>query len=433
MDDDHLRAIDIDQHGRVVPGDELARSALADRAGRFLLLPCAPDLLVARRRPAAGGPVPTPRCVLAGDLSAFPIADFVAFIHQSRLSGLLTVATTGLDRAVLFKDGEVRGARSEAFGERIGEVARRLGFLTEAQLSETVSAASRAEKLFGKILVEKGFLSPADLWKSLHEQVASVFHAILLAREGVFVLVDEPDLDLGTPLSVNTQTLLMDGIRRIDEMSLFRARIPGPGTYLRRRQPKVPITLRPVEQELLDLVDGQRSVAEIAQEAHLSEFDATKILYHLAEAGYLEAHGGPSGKRSVSPEERLQAIVTGMNDILSEVAAALGPAGLEQFLTGVRTFLADPANRFSLLWRGLAPGQDGRIDPDALLGNLGTLKDAVLQKLEPAGDAGRALFDGLRELMLFYLFQAGERLARADDERLALEVKRRFEALVDLR
>src|SRR5271167_4805080 len=222
---DDLRVVDIDPHGRVVPGDEEARRALADRAGRFLLMPSAPDLLVARRKPAAGGSVPCPRCVLAGDLSAFPIADFVAFIHQSRLSGLLTVACTGLDRAVLFKDGEVRGARSEAAGERIGEVARRLGFVDDAQLAETVQASSRAEKLFGKVLIEKGFLSPADLWKSLHEQVASVFHAILLAREGVFAMVDEPELDLGTPLSVNTQTLLMDGIRRIDEMSLFRARI----------------------------------------------------------------------------------------------------------------------------------------------------------------------------------------------------------------
>jgi len=424
--------LDIDAHGRVAPGDERARRTLADRAGRFELLPSAPDLLVGRRRPAAGGTSPVPRCVLAGDLSSFPIADFVAFIHQSRLSGLLTVASAGLDRAVLFKDGEVRGAKSEASGERIGEVARRLGFVNDAQLAETVTAASQAEKLFGKILIEKGYLSPADLWKSLHEQVASVFHAILLAREGVFALVDEPELDLGTPLSVNTQTLLMDGIRRIDEMSLFRARIPGPGTYLRRRSPKVPITLRVIEQELLDLVDGRRSVGEIAQGAHLSEFDATKILYHLSEAGYLEVQAGPSGPRSVAPEERLGSITSGMNDILREVARALGPSGREALLAGVRTFLADPASRFAPLWRSVVPGHDGRVEAATLLENLDALEPA-LAKQEPAEEPGRFLFDGLRELMLFYLFQAGEGLTREEDERLSLEVKQRFEALQDLR
>src|SRR3990172_4346227 len=90
--------IDIDAHGRLVPRDDAARRLLADRAGRFLLLPSAPDLLVARRTPTVGGSMPRPRCVLAGDLSAFPIADFVAFIHQSRLSGPLPVGSSRPDR-----------------------------------------------------------------------------------------------------------------------------------------------------------------------------------------------------------------------------------------------------------------------------------------------------------------------------------------------
>ena len=45
-------------------------------------------------------------------------------------------------------------------------------------------------------------------------------------------------------------------IRRIDEMSLFKARIPGPDAFLRRREPKRAVTLKPVEQGLLALVDG---------------------------------------------------------------------------------------------------------------------------------------------------------------------------------
>ncbi len=424
--------IDIDAHGRLVPHDDEARRLLADRAGRFLLLPSAPDLLLARRTPTAGGSAPRPRCVLAGDLSAFPIADFVAFIHQSRLSGLLTVSSSGLDRAVAFKDGEVRGAHSAAIGERVGEVALRLGYIIRDQLAAAVSGASG--KLFGKVLIEKGFLSPSDLWKCLHEQVAGVFHAILLLREGVFAMVDEPDVDLGTPLAMNTQSLLMDGIRRIDEMSLFRARIPGPQAYLRRREPKVPVTLKPVEQQLLDLVDGRRPLSEIAQAAHLGEFDATKILFHLAEAGYLEAVGGPMASPAITPAERLEAIVSGLNAILCEIAGALAPSGgLDSFLAAARTLLADPTSRFAPLWRMVTPGKDGAVDQAALLGNLATLKSAALTKLEPSGDPARLLFDGLREVMFFYLFQAAERLPRDADERLAREVKRRFEALGDLR
>ena len=422
--------LDIDPHGRLVPGDDDARRALADRAGRFALLPSAPDLLVGRRTPSAGGASPRPRCILAGDLAAFAIADVIGFVHQARLSGLLTVSAHGLDRAIAFKDGEVRGAQSEATGERIGEVAVRLGYVTE----ERLGAAGPAIRPLGRALVEEGLISASDLWKCLHEQVAAVFHAILLTHDGVFALVDDDALEFGTPLSVNTQSLLMDGIRRIDEMSLFQARIPGPQAYLRRREPKVPITLKPLEGQLLALVDGRRTVAQIAAGAHLNEFEATKVLYHLAEAGYVEPVAAPMAAPAASPEERLEAIAQGMNAILRTIGTAVGIAGgMEAFLQGVRTFLADPSSRYAPLWNLVVAGKDGAVDAAGVLGNLSALRGAALAKVEPSGDPARFLFDGLRELMFFYLFQAGERLPHDADERLGTEVKRRFEALGDLR
>ena len=296
-------SLDIDAHGRVIPRDEAARHALADRAGRFELQASTPDLLVARRRPAAGGAAPGARCLLAGDLAAFPLADFVGFVHQSRLTGLLTVASPAAERSILFANGEVRGARSDATGERIGEVALRLGYVTAAQLEAAMRSSTDGEHL-GQALVDAGLLSAAHLWKCLHEQVASVFHGILLAREGVFTVVEAPQEDQGAPLSVNTQSLLMDGIRRIDELSLFRTRIPGPQVFLHRRQPKVPTRLEPVEQALLALVDGRRTLADLARGAHLSEFDATKVLYHLSEAGCVEASEDPAAAELPVAERR---------------------------------------------------------------------------------------------------------------------------------
>jgi len=421
--------LDIDPHGRVVTQNGEARKLLADHAGRFLLLPCAPDLLVARRTPAAGGPSTRPRCILAGDLSAFPIADFVAFVHQARLSGLLTVSAAGVDREVVFKDGEVRAAHSTASGERIGQVALRLGRVTTEQLAQ----AADAGRPFGKVLVDKGFISPSDLWKCLHEQVTTVFHAILLAREGVFTVVDSAEQEANASLSVNTQALLMDGVRRIDEMELFRARIPGPQSFLRRREPKVTTPLEPLEQQALSLVDGRRRVIDVAQAAHLSEFDTMKVLYHLAEAGYLEAAEQPVASPSGTPAERQEAIARAMNALFHEIAVTVATVGgLDLFLTGARTFLADTASRFAPLWRLVLPAKDGTLDPGALLGNLAALKGTALARIEPSGDPTHFLFDGLRELMFFYLFQAGERLPPEADERLGREVKRRFEALKDL-
>jgi hypothetical protein len=413
--------LDVDAHGRVVPGDDTTRRALADRAGRFVLLPSATDLLLARRSAAVGGTAPRPRCVLAGDLSGFPIVDFVAFVHQSRVTGVLTVASDGAERSVTFKDGEVRSAESSAPGERLGEVAVRLGLATEPQLA-AVQASGQA---IGRALVAKGVLSPNDLWKCVHEQVGEVFHAILLAREGIFFLLDDEHAErTGAALAVNTQSLLMDGIRRIDEMSLFRARIPGPNVTLRRREPRRPVPLNATEQLLLSQVDGRRTVGELAAAAHLNEFDATKTLYHLAEAGYVEAAGGGGGAPG-----GLESVVAVLNELLQLVAAAVPGSAQAAFSRAARAFLADPSAIHAPLWQGLAPAEDGGLDAAALLERISALPAAVVQRLQPAGDRRALALEALRELLFFYLFTLGASLPHAEDDALAAEVKRRLATL----
>lgn len=416
----HPMLIDVDAHGRVMPGDDATRRALADRAGRFVLLPSATDLLLARRSAAVGGAAPRPRCVLAGDLSGFPIVDFVAFIHQSRVTGVLTVASDGAERSVTFKDGEVRSAESSAPGERLGEVAVRLGLATEPRLA-SVQASGQG---IGRALVAEGVLSPNDLWKCVHEQVGEVFHAILLAREGIFFLLDEEHTErAGAALAVNTQSLLMDGIRRIDEMSLFRARIPGPTAALRRREPRRPVPLNATEQQLLSQVDGRRTVAELAAAAHLSEFDATKTLYHLAEAGYVEASGGRA------PAGRLESVVAALNELLQLVAAAVPGSARGAFSGATRAFLADPSSIHAPLWQGLAPAEDGSLDAAALLERISTLPAPVVQRLQSSGDRRALALEALRELLFFYLFTLGPSLPHAEDDALAAEVKRRLATL----
>ena len=396
------RLLHIDAHGRVAARGDEARRELADRAGSFELLPSAPDLLLAVRVPAAGGPTPAPGATLAGDLAAFPLADFVGLVHQARMTGTLRVVAGGGARSVSFRDGRIRGASSEVPGERLSEVAARLGFPGE------------------------GSLSVNERWRVGGEQVATIFHAVLTARDGVFLLVQGEDEPAGPALSLDTQAVLMDAVRRIDEMSLFRGRIPGGDVFLRRREPRDPVALEAEEERLLGLVDGRRRVLDVAREAHLSEFDATRILYRLAEAGYVET--ASEGAPAPGVADRSRAVLSGMNEILREVVRAVAAHGAtDAFLAGAVQYLADPASRYAPLWRGIAPGADGAIDEDRLLVAVAGLDAGEALRLDPAGDRTRILLAALRELMFFYLFQAGERLPREDDEIVSQSVKRRLE------
>ena len=411
--------LDIDAHGRVVAQGDGSRSALADRAGRFVLLPAAADLLLARRPPAPDTASARPRCVLAGDLSALPIADFIAFLQQARLSGTLTVASGGSDRVVWFQDGEVRSAESTATGERLGEVAVRLGYATEAQVAD----AARTGRTIGKALVDGGHLSANDLYKCLQEQVAAVFHALLLCQTGSFALVDEAPPQPLAPLSVSTQSLLMDGIRRIDELSLFRARIPGGSAVLRRREGAKPVTLRPTETALLALVDGRRTVAEIATGAHLNEFDATKILFHLAEAGLVEALVGAA---PASEAERLAQVVKGLNELLRSVAQAVPPGTRAGLLDAAQRFLWDAANPFAPLLRELTVAGDGGLEEERVLEAVGALSPEELAAMDASGDRVRIAKDALRDALFFWLFLVADKLPRESDDALGRAVRQKL-------
>jgi hypothetical protein len=415
--------LDIDPHGRVAPGSPEVRTSLGDRAGRFEWLPSTPDLLVARRAPAAGGASSRPRLLLAGDLSGFPLADFIGFAHQSRLTGVLHVASAEAERSIAFKEGEVRASRSTVVGERIGEVALRLGMVTATQLEKAMAG----ERPLGKSLVELGYLTSSDLWRCFHEQITAVFHAILLLPTGIFWLLDEEQPEVSSaPQAVTTQALLMEGIRRIDELSLFRARIPGPGAWLRRREPARPVTLQPVEQQLLGLVDCQRTVAQVASAARLCEFDATKVLYHLAEAGYLESSEEPP-IAAADRGPRLEALAEGYLELLRVVTSAVPTGQRPAFLEAVGLHLADPQVPFAPIFRGLAAGPDGGLELAGLIANLRTLQPAP-----PPEEAPRLLAEGLREMLFFYLFLAGGRLSREADETLGALVRRKLTALEGL-
>jgi hypothetical protein len=312
-------------------------------------------------------------------------------------------------------------------GERLGEVAVRLGFATDAQIAK----AAQAGKQLGRALVDAGVVTANDLWKCFHEQITTVFHSILLARDGTFQLVDEEVADRpGTLLAVNTQSLLMDGMRRIDEMSLFVARIPGPRAFVKPREPRRVITLRPPEHAVLALVDGKTTVAEIASRAHFSEFDTTKILYHLAEAGYVEAVSAPAAE--IDPLQPLRTIAAGMNGLFRIVTGAVPESGRAAFRAGVRGFLADSSHGLAPVWAHAVHQDDGTLDEEQLLANVTIMRGSTLNRLEPSGDRGHLLLSALRELLFFELFLAGERLSREADEALSEAIRPQLASLEEL-
>jgi len=413
--------IRVESGGRVAPDAE-ASGELDARHGSFVLLHTAPDLVAALRQPPEGGRSKGPRVVLIGDASGFPLSDLIAFLGQSRWTGTLRLHAPGGERSVVLKDGEVHGASSEDPADRLSEVLVRIGHAARHDVEDALR--DNPPSRVGRALVDRGLLQSHDLWACVTQQVSDIFHAIVLAREGAFTLVDqEPDEKTGPAVQLSTQSLLMDAIRKIDELRHFRQRIPHGRVYVTKKRPSDG-KLQPDEDRLLALASGQRTVLELAQASKLSEFDATKIIFRLLEGGYASVselkHGevaAPTRSRGAESEPAVRVVAT-FDEIFGEVAREVASKGLSrEFLEAANAALKSRSLSESPVLVGLELGADGRFDARKVLDAYARARPTLGS--EPVASLRQALSD----VMFFLLFQAGELLESRADEDLARRVK----------
>lgn len=429
----------VDARGSLVTA-ESQPSPLVGRAGSYRLQNTSPDWILFLRSPAQGGLMDRrPRVVLAGDTGAFPLSDLIGFLGQSRWTGVLRLASPGGERSLLIKDGEVRSAASDMAVDRIGETMVRLGYVTRRELDTVLNEAPPSR--LGKVMVERGFIKAHDLYRCLNEQIAEIFHGMMLAKEGSFALIDQEieEKALTHNLSLSMQGLLMDSIRKIDELAQFRKRIPhGRMRVLKKKHSDG--RLEAEEDALLDHVDGVKSVLELGQAVKVSEFEATRIVYRLLEGGYVHLSAAPAVAPTPPPSTAVppgpsagrtpvigllsmideRNVLNVFNVIFREVRDEVARRGnLDLFLAAANAALKGNGVTTSPVLNGLGFREDGTLDDAHVVAQYQQLRAEGQMGSEPLVSLKQALSD----VMFFLLFQAGEMLESRADEDLARRVK----------
>jgi hypothetical protein len=420
--------IDADGHLTV---DSEAQRRLAGRPGRFRVVPTTGELIILQRvgwkpgerRDASHSVIVPGRVVLAGEVDAVGgLVDVINFIHVSHWSGQLALVDGLVRKTLYFRRGDIRSAASNVPEDRLGAILYRYGVVSEEQLDQAVKASTGMAKL-GQTLVEQGSLTAHELYTYVRRQVEEIFWSVLSLRKGGFYFYRTADDD-GPPsqLLLSTKALLFDGVRRIDELSYFREKLPSQDLVLVRKVPQPPERLPPREQRMLDLVDGARDLAALSQQSHLGEFETTKILYQLLQSGYVQPR--PPGRiqiRRMRPGDAVDdlyaKIVESFNYVYAKIHAAVAARGKSAALQkGLESFFGSVAE-FAPLFVGLTVNEDGTLQREQVLANL---------EMAPTDDRIDYLHRGLNELLFFELFTAGE----AVDRREELELHQRLNQIL---
>ncbi|HWE25099.1 MAG TPA: DUF4388 domain-containing protein [Myxococcales bacterium] len=270
--------------------------AMIEREGaQYVLLDICPDLVVGVQEQVSGlladaRTLASSGAVLAGDLSIFPPADLLNFLHNGERDGVLLARSDGCERAIVLIRGNVAWASSSSPGERLGEVACRLGLVERPRLQQIVHSQRDPldRRRIGQLLVDSGALNAQDLARAVRQQVVEIFLGLLVARSGSFIFFRGCDPSrLPSNFALDTEALLLDGLRRLDEMELFRGRVPGLWVRPRRTGNAPADELSADAQLMLAACDGARTLARIAGDTALGDFEATRLAYRLVVSGLL--------------------------------------------------------------------------------------------------------------------------------------------------
>jgi hypothetical protein len=248
---------------------------------------------------------------IEGPLKELGIHDVFQLLDLSRKTGMLRVSSElredeGL---VTFDNGRVVQAviRSKAMPTELALL--QSGRISEADIEKARSrqANGRANRDIVDLLVDLGAITQKELERQLRLQIESVVFDLMSWREGFFSFEERAREDLGTDsrITVSTESLLMEGARRIDEWSRIEDVIPNLEVVPELapvdtdREGGAMLDLLPHEWQVLTMIDGERDLRAIAASLGRDEFEVAKIAYGLATTGIVVV--GMAKPRKMTP------------------------------------------------------------------------------------------------------------------------------------
>jgi uncharacterized protein DUF4388/tetratricopeptide repeat protein len=235
---------------------------------------------------------------IEGPLRELGIHDVFQLLDLSRKTGKLRVTSNLRDNegTVYFDVGHVVGATIRSNPYRLGTLLVRAGKITEADLTRvrTLQRESGDKRRLGSILVAQGTITQRELERQVRLQVEAVVFELMSWEEGFFSFAesDVSDVSGDAVVRISTESLLMEGARRIDEWTRIAHKVPHLGVIpvLASSDDGHPsqLDLLPNEWEMLASIDGVADLRDIAATLGRSDFDVAKVAYGLLSTGVIE-------------------------------------------------------------------------------------------------------------------------------------------------
>jgi len=233
---------------------------------------------------------------IKGSLREASLPDVLQLLAMGQKTGCLSIADRSNFGYIYFDKGRICYASIVNRRDRLGDILVKHGKITQEHLDAGIhrQAKERGKKL-GQILVLQEVITQEDLERYMRVQIEESVYYLFTWTQGTFnfesdVRPEQQDF----LVSINPESLLLEGARRVDEWSLIEKKIPSFDLIFVVDKDRLAISdakLTDAQQRLLPLLDGSRDVHKVIEDSGLGEFEIGKALYGLITAGFLHRAG----------------------------------------------------------------------------------------------------------------------------------------------
>lgn len=242
--------------------------------------------------------------------------DIFQLLHMNSKTGRLIITDTNGNREaqVLFQNGSVCMASvHDRSPKSVWMLMEDWGVGDQASLLEIEKNIRNHDNLID-CLQAGGISSKAHLESFFSARIRECVYGLFKWESGDYrFLEEELDSHLDILVLLNTENIIMEGARRIDEWSNIKNKVPSRHSVFNLcndKEQDQQLNLKPKEWEILSLIDGNRSVHEVNNLVGEELFTTSKLIYGLVVMGVIELAGDEENpESSINNEERIEELV----------------------------------------------------------------------------------------------------------------------------
>ncbi len=222
--------------------------------------------------------------VIEGNLKDIPFPLLLNKLFRNGFSGILKIVPEdGKERGFILSSGGIVFAKTDCKEERLGEILLREERITEEQLKKSVEIMKKEGKRQGRILVEMEAITPDEMWAGIILQLKTILFNMFNVKFGKYTLIEgEPNVNETITLREKTPLLILQGIRKINDSSVFKHYINNYGLIFYMQKEifdSLSLELKPYEYYVLELFDGKRDLHKIIELSDVGEKETLRIVY----------------------------------------------------------------------------------------------------------------------------------------------------------